>query len=250
MNTTIKHCAFGTGAPKICLPITSTTISSVRQTLLAYREISCDVIELRIDFLSDIEDLPANMAELYALCGEKVLLVTFRTKQEGGNQDITKEDYFDLYAKLIRTHAVDILDVETCFLDEETTRKLITLAHENHIAIVTSNHDFTSTPKYEEILSRLSYMESLGTDITKIAYMPVTAEDVLTLLRATNYAVTHLSKPIISMSMGPLGLVTRISGETFGSCMTFGKTGTGSAPGQLEYHDLKTILQILHNNKE
>ena len=93
-------------------------------------------------------------------------------------------------------------------------------------------------------------MKSLGTDITKIAYMPVTAEDVLTLLRATNYAVTHLSKPIISMSMGPLGLVTRISGETFGSCMTFGKTGTGSAPGQLEYHDLKTILQILHNNKE
>ena len=47
------------------------------------------------------------------------------------------------------------------------------------------------------------------------------------------------------MAMGDLGKVTRISGEVFGSCLTFGTVGDASAPGQIESTNLKGILKTL-----
>ena len=48
------------------------------------------------------------------------------------------------------------------------------------------------------------------------------------------------------MSMGKLGAVSRISGEIFGSAMTFGSAKKASAPGQIEVTALQKILEILH----
>ena len=50
---------------------------------------------------------------------------------------------------------------------------------------------------------------------------------------------------LITMSMGKLGMVSRISGELFGSCVTFAAGKKASAPGQIAMDDLKNILQIL-----
>ena len=46
--------------------------------------------------------------------------------------------------------------------------------------------------------------------------------------------------------MGKLGVISRISGELFGSALTFGSAKKASAPGQLEVTALQQILQILH----
>ena len=48
------------------------------------------------------------------------------------------------------------------------------------------------------------------------------------------------------MSMSPLGLMSRICGETFGSCVTFGSVLKPSAPGQIQASKLKEVLQIIH----
>ena len=89
-------------------------------------------------------------------------------------------------------------------------------------------------------------MEALGADLAKIAVMPQSPEDVLTLLSATCQAHRQLSCPVISMSMGGTGLVSRLSGEIFGSCMTFGSVGEASAPGQIPARTLKEILTLTH----
>ena len=89
-------------------------------------------------------------------------------------------------------------------------------------------------------------MQDLGDDLPKIAVMPNTSEDVVTLLAATEEMHTKYAKqPIITMSMGALGLVSRLSGETFGSALTFGAVGKASAPGQMNASDLREILTLI-----
>ena len=127
-------------------------------------------------------------------------------------------------------------------------REMADLAHRHHVSVILSNHDFTATPDESEMLRRLQHMEELGADIAKIAVMPQSAGDVLTLLSATHKASQSLSCPVITMSMKGTGLISRLSGEVFGSCMTFGSVGEASAPGQIEAGRLKDILAIIHEN--
>lgn len=90
-------------------------------------------------------------------------------------------------------------------------------------------------------------MQRLGGDVLKIAVMPKTKKDVLTLLQVTadmEQRAPH--QAIVSMAMGTLGMLSRICGETFGSAITFASLNGSSAPGQLPYDEMKTVLDILH----
>ena len=94
---------------------------------------------------------------------------------------------------------------------------------------------------------RLMGMKKLGADVAKLACMPNSAKDVLTLLSATEAVKSQYpDEPIITMSMGKLGAISRISGEIFGSALTFGSAKKASAPGQLEVTTLQQILRALH----
>ena len=81
----------------------------------------------------------------------------------------------------------------------------------------------------------------------KIAVMPQSKADVLTLLSATEEMATNFAdRPIITMSMAATGLISRLCGEVFGSAATFGAVDKASAPGQMNAKDLETILSLLH----
>ena len=128
----------------------------------------------------------------------------------------------------------------------DTVRRLVRTAHENGVPVIVSNHDFKKTPPKEELLDRLENMQELGADILKIAVMPESTEDLLTLLAATEDGGRYLKQPIVSMSMGGKGILSRVAGESFGSAITFGTAGAASAPGQLPAEELKEILEGLH----
>ena len=110
-----------------------------------------------------------------------------------------------------------------------------------------SNHDFAGTPARDEIVARLLAMQRLGADICKIATMPHSPADVLTLLDATRImAEGHADRPLITMAMGALAIVSRVSGETFGSAATFGMAGHPvRPPGQIPVEDLHAVLTVL-----
>jgi 3-dehydroquinate dehydratase-1 len=78
--------------------------------------------------------------------------------------------------------------------------------------------------------------------------MPKDLNDVLTLLTATLQASQTLSIPLISMSMGPLGSLTRLFGCAFGSALTFAVGASSSAPGQVPIEDLNTVLAIVQRS--
>ena len=53
---------------------------------------------------------------------------------------------------------------------------------------------------------------------------------------------------MISMSMGKMGMISRLCGESFGSAMTFAAHKKASAPGQMEMSEVKDILDKLHES--
>ena len=58
----------------------------------------------------------------------------------------------------------------------------------------------------------------------------------------------YSDKPVITMAMGALGLISRLAGETFGSALTFGAGEKASAPGQIPAKQLKDVSDIIHEH--
>ncbi len=132
---------------------------------------------------------------------ETPVLATFRSKKEGGELEVSTEYYVELNCAVAKSGYVDAVDVELYTGDSEV-ETIVTTAHENGVKVIMSNHDFFKTPSKEEIISRLCAMQEKGADIPKIAVMPQSKKDVLTLLSATNEMVEeHADRPIITMSM-------------------------------------------------
>jgi 3-dehydroquinate dehydratase-1 len=112
-----------------------------------------------------------------------------------------------------------------------------------------SYHNFDETPDEAFILDRLVTAGKLGADVAKVAVMPKSYKDVLTLLSATYTARTErLDIPIITMSMGAEGGITRIAGGLFGSDLTFALGKASSAPGQIPIDDLRKAWTALPFN--
>ena len=115
--------------------------------------------------------------------------------------------YFELNRFVIQSGLVDLVDLEL-FSSEAEVIELIAEAKENNVKVVLSSHDFFRTPPKEEIVARLVKMQGIGADITKIAVMPQSEEDVLTLLAATlEMKKAKADRPCITMSMGKYGVI-------------------------------------------
>lgn len=246
----VRNIVFGEGMPKICIPIMPKTMDEIPGIIEDVKGLTYDIIEWRMDHFQAIMDGNAAISavtKIRELLGNTVLLATFRTSKEGGEMEISNVDYINLNKAMIDSKQVDFVDVE-CFTGDKEVKEIVDHAHANGVYVIMSNHDFDKTPSYDEIISRLHKMQDLGADIPKIALMPTSKEDVLTVLKATkdmyeNYA----DRPIITMSMGKMGVISRLAGEVFGSCLTFGAAKKASAPGQINADDLNTVLEILHN---
>lgn len=245
----IRNMMLGEGIPKICVPIVERTEQEVLLSARRVFEAKPDIVEWRMDFLQGIGE-QKKLQELLPFLRENLedlpLLCTFRTKSEGGEQEISREMYEELNQKVINSKMADAIDVEL-FLGEETVKPLLLAAHEAGMAVIGSNHDFYKTPAKEEIVNRLCKMQEMGMDVAKIAVMPQSEADVLTLLDATReMKEKHADSPVITMSMGAKGVISRMTGEIFGSSLTFAMLGKASAPGQVPLEELKDILQKMH----
>lgn len=243
----VRGLEIGKGRPKIILPLTGVTREELLEQTKQIKALPCHMVEWRLDWYEEVFDQPEllEMARvLREALGELPILATFRTAKEGGEKAITDEEYRKLIYTLAESGLIDLVDIEA-FSGDGLVKELIAICRANGVKTVLSNHDFHKTPEKEEIVRRLKKMEALGADIPKIALMPQSPDDVLTLLAATLEASRSISRPIITMSMGSMGVVSRLVGETFGSAMTFGSPGRASAPGQVTAKELDLILNVM-----
>lgn len=254
MNTVkVKNVVIGQGIPKICVSIIGTTREDILASANKLRTVPHDLVEWRADWFDDVFDFDRvknTLEELRKILGDTPILFTFRTANEGGEKAIDKDIYKSLNSNVIATGLADIVDVEL-FTGDEYVKDIISLAHSNDVKVVVSNHDFDKTPNKDEIIKRLCTMQDLGADIPKIAVMPNSKKDVITLLAATEeMASNYANQPIVTMSMASAGLVSRLSGEAFGSAITFGALEKASAPGQISANNLSKVLNIIHGVME
>ncbi len=247
----IRKLAIGEGRPKICVPVCGKNREDILREAEIARKLPADLIEWRADWYDDVFDR-AGLEE--ALCllrhelGDKPLLFTFRSIQEGGEKPIRPEQYLEVSRRVCASGQVDALDVEL-FMDGKITREIINMAHRQGMVVVASNHDFVKTPEKDEMTRRLILMDEMGADILKIAVMPKSKTDVLELLTATeDMGRLYTEKPVVTMSMGPMGLISRLAGETFGSAITFGAGVKASAPGQMPAEQLEKVLDAIHES--
>ena len=246
----VGNLKIGPGKPKICVPITASTIKqAVEQAEYMADTIRADVdlAEFRIDYLNGAKDkeiLHEALDMVKKALKEIPLICTFRTLKEGGEMMADDYEYERILMECIQSGSIDFIDAEI-FRGKELFEEVVCEAHKNNIYVIASNHDFSKTPAKDEMVSRLMMMEREGADIAKIAVMPRDREDVLSLLGACSIARTCMDIPIITISMGKTGIISRLAGELFGSCITFGVGTKASAPGQIAAGKLREILELL-----
>ncbi|MDF3345983.1 type I 3-dehydroquinate dehydratase [Acinetobacter pittii] len=235
-------------AVKTIVPITAKTKEqALAQAQVIANTADADLAEFRIDLLSFASDTKQVIAlghELKKILGNKPMIATIRTKNEGGQLEISDVDYGKTYQAYLKNPFMDWLDVEM-FRDQKVVSDIVQKAHQKKVLIVMSNHDFQKTPNQDEIEKRLLKQDQMGADILKIAVMPKSKQDVFTLMNATLKVSQQTTKPLLTMSMGQLGTISRVATANMGGSYSFGMIGQASAPGQIDVAKLKQILQTV-----
>ena len=246
----VRNIRIGEGRPKICVPVLGKTEKEILEMTRQVKEMSIDLIEWRADWYEDVfdcEKIETVLLQMRAILGDTPILFTFRTAKEGGNKEVDSEQYIEISKRVCDMRVADMIDVEM-FSGENVITEIIDYAHKGNIVVVGSNHDFNKTPSKKEIIRRLQFMQHFQADILKIAVMPISKEDVITLLLATQDMVTkYAERPVVTISMSKLGVLSRVSGELFGSAITFASADIASAPGQIPVEAMKYVLELLRS---
>ncbi|WP_019377645.1 type I 3-dehydroquinate dehydratase [Virgibacillus halodenitrificans] len=250
----IGNVKIGEGQPKIIVPMVGKTDKELLDEAESIVGLQPDIVEWRVDKYEGVEQIDAVISLLETL--KKVLidipiLFTFRTIKEGGDCKINHSFYWTLLEAIAKTGQIELIDVELFYDKKDKIKEFIEKAQRHNTKVVISNHDFTKTPSNEELSFRLYQMEKLGADILKIAVMPQSSRDVLNLMHITLSARENgVQQPMITMAMGQLGMISRFSGELFGSAATFAAGKQASAPGQVDIHSLRKGLSLLRCQTE
>lgn len=253
VQVTVRKTVIGGPKPLICLPLVGTSREKILQEAEELVALHPDLLEWRIDAYEKVEstaDCLTVLQELRQSIVEIPLIFTCRIDLEGGLKKITREKRIQLYSAAIASGNIDIVDIELCN-GEEFVKVIKERAAANNVKVILSYHNFKETPSEAFIYSKLVEAQTAGADIAKLAAMPQNYADVLTLLSATNRArKERVQVPIVTMSMGEEGAISRLAGGLFGSDITFAMGLQASAPGQIPIKDLQTGMALLYNLEE
>ncbi|TAN41159.1 MAG: type I 3-dehydroquinate dehydratase [Nitrospirae bacterium] len=198
---------------------------------------AADIIELRIDMfekttVQHVKNIFCKAVDKY----KKPIIATIRSLAEGGRQEV--EDRLAIFSNII--NLADMVDVEI-----GSTGLLKDLRHlcDTHEKILLgSYHNFESTPDNNFLEGVFQKGKDLGVDIVKIA---VTGKSRQDLFRLTEFTLKHRDDNIVSISMGDIGLPSRICSPLCGSLITYGYVTQPTAPGQISISELVYIFRRL-----
>jgi 3-dehydroquinate dehydratase-1 len=221
----------------ICAAITESSIDEMVKTA---NLTDADIVEIRMDYLDLGELCKIKIEKLGGI--KKPVVATCMPEWEGGRYVGSEDDRISTLTGAFEFSDYVSIELKT---REDLRNRIISEAGKSGVKVIVSYHDFEKTPTEEEILDILKKEKEAGADIAKIAFMAGNYGDVL---RVMNVLVENKAGiPIIAISMGEFGKISRVLGPLFGSYLTFASTGGGSesAPGQLTVDELKQILEII-----
>jgi 3-dehydroquinate dehydratase-1 len=243
----IRGLEYGGQKPLFCIPIVPRDLAELTVQAEVAHSLKPELVEWRADFLAS--PTPSSLLDaarlLRGIAVDEAIIFTLRAKNEGGAQEIPQDERRTLIEAVLRSKTIDIVDLELAN-DQEFLGSLMPIAKECGIPVILAFHDFEGTPSSDQLLAKIDAMRSQGADIAKIAVMSRTADDVLRLLQVTAMArKLYPGLPLVTMSMGALGSITRVAGFLYGSDMSFALGKAGSAPGQIPIEDARKMSEML-----
>ena len=235
----------GDGTPKICVPITGRSKDLILKQAAEIAAAAPDMAEWRVDYLEEAggkKDIVDILVGLRRVLGDIPLLFTYRTEGEGGNGRVGWSHYAELLEWAACRPEIDAIDVEAMGLDVDT-EGLIRVIRGRGTPVIASVHYCGEMPGKKERKEAIRFLKQSGGDIIKMAVTPQNEEDVLDFMKWTWKQSRKMEQPLITMAMGDLGKVSRISGALTGSAVTFGSVGEASASGQIPAAELRKILK-------
>ncbi|MCK5580087.1 MAG: type I 3-dehydroquinate dehydratase [Candidatus Omnitrophica bacterium] len=216
--------------PRVAVVITD------KETNEALQPLHVDVLEIRVDQFENLEIdyIKANISARRET-GISLILTVRNDRLEGGTADISDEKKLEIFQNAISL--VDAVDVE---LKSPVVSDVVELAKKNQKIVIVSSHDFENTP--DEIALENIFKEAVkkGADIVKMATKANTADDVNRLMAFT---LKHKEDNVITMSVGPIGSISRLSFFGVGSLLTYSYVTQPSAPGQVSLAMLQDDLR-------
>ena len=199
-----------------------------------------DIIEWRADFLPKEAILQVAPAIFEKFAGRE-LVFTLRTRAEGGQIELSSEEYVQIIKEVAQLYQPDYIDFEY-FSYKDIFDQMLDFPN-----LVLSYHNFQETP--ENLMEILSELTSLNPKVVKIAVMANTEQDVLDLMNFTRgFKTLNPEQEYVTISMGKVGKVSRITSDVTGSSWSFASLDEASAPGQISLSRMKKIRELLNED--
>jgi 3-dehydroquinate dehydratase-1 len=236
--------------PLICTPLVGRSSAEILDELAVIVPKRPHVIEWRVDFFEGVGHT-ATVIDVAScirqVAGDIPIIFTCRSMNEGGEGiTLDDEDILKLYVAACASRCVDFIHYELSNSPERVAH-LREVSRQHDVALILSYHNYRRTPRAAELVAKCLEAERLGADVVTVATMANEAEDVLTLLAATQQASRECSMPLVGTAMGSLGAISRVFGWVYGSALTFAVGRGRSAPGQLSIEDMRVGLALAHH---
>ena len=224
---------------KLVVSIMPRTLEEAQQ-LDRSRYDGADVIEWRADFLDKNEILTVAPAVFEKFAGREILF-TLRTRGEGGQIDLTSEEYLAIIQDIQSIYHPDYIDFEF-YSHREVFEQMLEFSN-----LVLSYHNFQETP--ENMMEILSQLTSLSPKLVKVSVMAHNEQEVLDLMNYTRgFKTLNPEQDYVTISMGKVGKISRLTADLTGSSWSYASVGEESAPGQIPLENMRRIRELLNED--
>ena len=224
---------------KLVVSIMPRTLEEAQQ-LDRSRYDGADVIEWRADFLDKNEILTVAPAVFEKFAGREILF-TLRTRGEGGQIDLTREEYLAIIQDIQSIYHPDYIDFEF-YSHREVFEQMLEFSN-----LVLSYHNFQETP--ENMMEILSELTSLSPKLVKVSVMAHNEQEVLDLMNYTRgFKTLNPEQDYVTISMGKVGKISRLTADLTGSSWSYASVGEESAPGQIPLENMRRIRELLNED--
>lgn len=190
-----------------------------------------DFIEMRVDTfrVRGADRLAEGLKKLKPKTGLPVIL-TVRSKKEGGKYAIGDRERLDLFKNLMPF--ADIADIELS--SGGIIKNVVESARGHGKKVIISYHNFKTTPGDSILQEIITKARAKGGDIIKLAAFASGPQDLRRLAR-----ILTDSRDLIVIAMGKRGSASRVLFPAIGSLITYGSMTDKTAPGQMSVKELK-----------
>ena len=246
---------------KICIaiPIKSVDLNTNKQILETALEKSPDLIELRFDYIINVQTISLDFIKdlMNIITSNTPVIFTFRDPSEGGKIKIDQKERSKILKMFIEAKP-EYIDIEMN-TNQNFLYEIINLASQNGVKIIFSYHNFENTLTYDESIKLIQIFKIKLTQelsltakvykniIYKMVFTAQTFEDNIVPLRLCK-EFSNSTQKLISFCMGPLGIFSRIMCVTVGSFLTYASLEEKTAPGQIHIDEMREIYNLFLKN--